>query len=474
MQNNYCIDTIAAISTPLGKGGIGVLRISGKLVPQIASKLLGKIPEPRKAEYLSFLDKNRSILDKVIALFFPEPYSFTGEHILEIHGHGGYFILNLLLDRVLEVSSGIRLANPGEFTERAFLNNKIDLVQAESIADMIDATSYQAIQSASSSLQGVFSLKIQTILEELINLRVYAETFIDFSDQEIDSLDLDKIKNILEDIIKKLDKIYKMGYFGLLFKEGINVVIVGKPNAGKSSLFNALIGIDRAIVSKISGTTRDTLCEQIQLNGITCHITDTAGLKQDSSNEVERIGIKRMWIELSKADHVLWVVDSNNLIDNDISNIILSIKEMYLVIKKNIPVTIIRNKSDLSLEKIGIGKIDKYTCITVSVLLYHGIETLKEYLSHTIKSQLRERSNCGSIAAEHENIFIARKRHLIILKKSVQYLLSAKFQLNSNMIISDCFVTDLRSAHDELSNIFGRFTSDDLLKKIFDTFCIGK
>lgn len=473
MMNSYYTDTIAAISTPLGKGGIGVLRISGNLVPKIAPKLLGKIPEPRKAEYLPFLSENGSILDKVIALFFPEPCSFTGEHVLEIHGHGGYIILYVLLDRILKVSSGIRLANPGEFTERAFLNNKIDLIQAESIADIIDAMSYQAVQSASNSLQGAFSAKIRVILKKITNLRVCIETSIDFSDQEITTLEVNKIQNDLENIIQDISKIYKSAYYGFLFKEGIKIVIAGKPNAGKSSLFNALIGMNRAIISKISGTTRDTLCENIQLNGITCYITDTAGLKKDSTNEIECIGIQRMWDELIKSDHILWVVDSNDLIDKDHINILDSIKEIFLSIKKTIPLTIICNKSDLSLKKIGISTIDSYTCITLSALLNSGIDILKEHLFNIIKFQMQQKSGFDTIG-EHESVFIARKRHLLILEKSIQYLKSAQTQFQCNMFINDIFAEDLRYAHDELNQILGKFTSDDLLKKIFSTFCIGK
>lgn len=472
-MNNYCIDTIAAISTPLGKGGIGVLRISGELVPKIAPKLLGKIPEPRKAEYLSFFDKDGSVLDKVIALFFPKPCSFTGEHVLEIHGHGGYVILNLLLDRVLEVSSGVRLANPGEFTERSFLNDKIDLIQAESIADLIDATSCQAVKSASDSLQGIFSSKIHVFLKKITNLRMYIETSIDFSDQEIDTLEVYKIKNDLEDLIKDISKIYRSACYGMLFREGIKIVIAGKPNAGKSSLFNALIGINRAIVSRIAGTTRDTLCENIQLNGITCYITDTAGLQKDTADEIELIGIQRMWNELIKADHILWVVDSNNVIDKDHTNILNTIKEICLMIKKTISITIICNKSDLSLEKVGINTINGYTCITISALLYDGIDLLKEYLFDIIKLQMKQRSGIN-LCEEHENVFVARKRHLLILEKSIQYLKSAQSQLSAHMFINDLFAEDLRYAHDELNKFFGKFTADDLLKKIFGTFCIGK
>lgn len=474
MIHSYYIDTIVAISTPLGKGGIGVLRVSGKLVPKITPKLLGKIPEPRKAEYLPFLDKYGSVLDRVIALFFPEPYSFTGEDVLEIHGHGGYMILNLLLDRILELSSEIRLANPGEFTERAFLNNKIDLIQAESIADIIDATSHQAVKSASNALQGLFSSKIHAILKQITNLRVHIETSIDFSDQDIETLTLKKIKNVLADIIKNIDKVYRSGYCGLLFREGIKIVIAGKPNAGKSSLFNSLIGVNRSIVSKISGTTRDTLCEQMQLHGVTCYITDTAGLKQDSTNEVELLGIQRMWSELIKADHILWVVDSDNIIDSDSINILDVIKNIFSVIKKNTPITIVRNKSDLSLEKIGINTMNQYTCVTVSALLHYGIDILKEHLSNVIKIQIQERSGNNMLMSDPENIFVARKRHLSILKESMQYLLTAKSQLDSNMLVNDIFADYIKYAYDELSKIFGRSAPDDLLKKIFNKFCIGK
>lgn len=466
-------DTIVAISTPVGRGGIGILRVSGKLVPQIALKLLKKIPDPRKAEYLPFLDKNELILERVIALFFPKPYSFTGEDILEIHGHGGQIILNLLLERVLETFSEVRLANPGEFTERAFLNEKIDLIQAEAIADIIDATSYQSARSASNSLQGMFSVKINKVLKKITSLRVHIESSIDFSDQDIHTSSYNIIKNLLESIIKNIKQISKSAYCGVLLKEGIKIVIIGKPNVGKSSLFNSLMEIDRAIVSKIPGTTRDTLCEYIQLNGITCYITDTAGLRENTNNEIELMGIKRTWNELKNSDHVLWVIDSKNVEDQNRKKIICTIKNLFSIINRNIPITIIRNKSDLSLEKIGISMIEEYTCITISALLKQGIDLLKKHLYNFIKSQVYENSSYCLIG-ENQGNFIARRRHLDILKKTNFYLLEAQSRLHSNNMIDDCFADDIKCAHQELSTIFGKYSADSVLKKIFNTFCIGK
>ncbi|URJ31785.1 tRNA uridine-5-carboxymethylaminomethyl(34) synthesis GTPase MnmE [Blochmannia endosymbiont of Camponotus modoc] len=469
---SYTIDTVVAISTPPGRGGIGIIRISGKSVPEIAHKLLGKIPNPRKAEYLPFLDTDGSILEQVIALFFPEPNSFTGENILEIHGHGGQIILDILLERILKTSSDIRIAHPGEFTKRAFLNNKIDLVQAEAIADIIDATSYQAAKSASNSLQGIFSRKIHIISEQLTNLRMYAESSIDFSEDEISIIPYEDIKKKLRNIINDVQKMYKSTYHGVLLREGIKIVIAGKPNAGKSSLFNALVGIDRAIISTISGTTRDTLHECVQLNGIAFHITDTAGLQKKSDNEIEQIGMKRTWEELSNSDHILWVIDPNDKTDKE-HDITLEHVEKVLFCKNKKPaITIIHNKSDLTKNKIGISIINNYTIITLSALFDDGTDLLKEYLSNNIKFQIQEDYSYN--LAENQGNFIARRRHLDALEKSSKYLLSAQTQLLSAMSINELFAEDLGLAHKELSKIFGKCTPDDLLTRIFSTFCIGK
>lgn len=471
-MHNSRIDTIVAIATPVGRGGIGILRISGKLVPNIACRILSKIPDPRKAEYLPFLDKNGSVLDRVIAIFFPEPRSFTGEHVLEIHGHGGQMILNLLLNNVLEISSGVRLANPGEFTERAFLNKKIDLIQAEAVADIIDATSYQAAKSASNSLQGMFSIKIHEALKQIADLRLHIESSIDFSDQNINSTSCDTIQALLETVIKNIKQIFQSALCGLLLKEGIKIVIAGNPNVGKSSLFNALMEIDRSIVSKIPGTTRDTICENIQLNDMTYCITDTAGFQENSKNEVELMGIQRTWDELKKSDHILWVIDSNDVKNKIRHSYIKDIQNTCNMINKDIPITIIRNKADLSLERIGISTIQGYTCITVSALLNSGIDLLKKHLYNVI--QIQSNNVYSESIGENQGIFIARKRHIDILKQTSLYLLSAQSQLNTSITINDCFADDMRLAHQELSKIFGKYTSDDLLENIFSKFCIGK
>lgn len=482
MSKNDMIETIVAISTPPGRGGIGIIRISGNLVPKISPKLLGKTLKPRKAKYSSFLGKDGSILDKVIAIFFPAPNSFTGENILEIHGHGGNTILDVLLERILKISNHIRLAHPGEFTERAFLNGKIDLVQAEAVADIIDATSHQAVKSASNSLQGVFSNQINKILKKIIELRVHIESSLDFTEEETHIFSYNDIQNYLKNIINNITQTYQSAQQGVLLRDGINIVIAGQPNSGKSSLFNRLINMDRAIVSEISGTTRDTLHEYIQLDGMNLYITDTAGIKKNSKNEIEKIGIKRTWNKLNHADHILWVVDSSEYINKDYISMLNSIKNIYFDNRsKNIPITIIRNKSDLSLEKIGIQKIKKYTCVTLSALFNDGIDILKKYLLHNIMySKIKKNNLLYCNIDENQGNFIARRRHLDALEKSLEHLLSAQKQIQSMYInnkitnINDLFAEDLKLAQNELNKIIGKSTSDDLLKKIFSKFCIGK
>lgn len=465
-------DTIVAISTPPGKGGIGVIRISGTSVLTITPKLLGQLPSPRTAKYLSFLAADGSILEKVIALFFPEPNSFTGENVLEIHSHGGEIILDLLLEQILQKDTTIRLARPGEFTERAFLNGKIDLIQAEAIADVINATSYQAARSASNSLQGIFSQQINIIIKKIINLRIHIESSIDFSEEEINTMSHDNIQKKLQNIINDVKKLYKSAKNGVLLREGLNIVIAGKPNAGKSSLFNKLINMDRAIVSAISGTTRDTLHESIQLNGINLHITDTAGLKKNGNNEIEQLGIQRTWNTLDHADHILWVVDSTHYINKNHISILKSIEKIFSKKKNNIPMTIIRNKSDLSLEKVGIKKIEQYTYITISALFNTGIDLLKKYLFHNIYCNSKFNN-----MIENQGNFIARRRHLNAIEKSLQHLSSAqsKIILKKN-VINDLFAEDLKLTQYELNKIIGKSksVSNDLLKKIFSKFCIGK
>ncbi|MDE3946097.1 tRNA uridine-5-carboxymethylaminomethyl(34) synthesis GTPase MnmE, partial [Glaesserella parasuis] len=296
-------ETIAAQATPIGRGGIGILRVSGPIATEVAQAVLGKCPKPRIADYLPFKDEDGTVLDQGIALFFKAPHSFTGEDVLELQGHGGQVILDLLLNRILKVK-GVRIARAGEFSEQAFLNNKLDLAQAEAIADLIDATSEQAARSALKSLQGEFSNKINELVDSVIYLRTYVEAAIDFPDEEIDFLADGKIEAKLNEIIAQLANVRQEAKQGTILREGMKVVIAGKPNAGKSSLLNALAGREAAIVTDIAGTTRDVLREHIHIDGMPLHIIDTAGLRE-ASDEVEKIGIKRAWDEIEQADHVL-------------------------------------------------------------------------------------------------------------------------------------------------------------------------
>ena len=307
MNNLFDQDTIAAITTPPGRGGVGIIRISGANSLSIAESISGLTPTPRHAHYGSFFNQQRQVIDQGLTLYFPAPHSFTGEHVVEFQGHGGPVVLDMILNQVLQL--GARLARPGEFSERAFLNDKIDLAQAEAIADLIDSASEQAARCALRSLQGEFSARVQQLLDELVQLRMYVEAAIDFPEEEIDFLSDGKVAAMLQQVITALDQVLAEAQRGSLLREGMNVVIAGRPNAGKSSLLNALAGQERAIVTDIAGTTRDVLKEHIHIDGMPLHIIDTAGLRS-ADDEVERIGIERAWSEISQADRVLLIIDS--------------------------------------------------------------------------------------------------------------------------------------------------------------------
>jgi len=305
-------DTITAIATAPGRGGVGIVRVSGPNVEKIAAKLLGFVPKPREAIYTAFNDSQQNQLDKGIALFFPNPHSFTGEDVLELQGHGGPVILDLLLAAIIQ--TGARMARPGEFSERAFLNDKLDLAQAEAIADLIDASSKQAAMQALNSLKGTFSKKINTLVDDLIQLRMYVESAIDFPEEEIDFLTDGHVSGQLNNLISQVQAIFDAAQQGVLMREGMKVVIAGRPNAGKSSLLNALAESDVAIVTDIEGTTRDVLREHIHIDGMPLHVIDTAGLRQ-SPDKVEQIGIERAWQEIAKADRILLMLDTTVNID---------------------------------------------------------------------------------------------------------------------------------------------------------------
>lgn len=450
-------ETIVAQATPPGRGGVGILRISGPLSEQVAKEVLGKTLKPRFANYLPFKDIDGSVLDQGIALFFKAPNSFTGEDVLELQGHGGQVILDLLLKRILQIK-GIRLARPGEFSEQAFLNDKIDLAQAEAIADLIDASSEQAARSALKSLQGEFSTKVHQLVDELIYLRTYVEAAIDFPDEEIDFLADGKIEAHLNQIIAKVAEVQSQAKQGSLLREGMKVVIAGRPNAGKSSLLNALAGRDAAIVTDIAGTTRDVLREHIHLDGMPLHIIDTAGLRT-ATDEVERIGIERAWQEIDQADRVLFMLDSTTT-DETLPEKIWP--EFMSRLPPSIPVTIIRNKADISGEAEGIRTENGYTTITLSAKTQQGIQLLKEHLKESIGYQ-----------TVTEGGFLARRRHLEALEQAAQHLQQGHIQL-TQFYAGELLAEELKMAQNVLSEITGQFTSDDLLGNIFSSFCIGK
>jgi tRNA modification GTPase len=450
-------DTIVAQATAPGRGGVGIIRVSGTLATQVAEQILGKCPKIRYAEYLPFNTLQGEQLDQGIALYFAGPNSFTGEDVLELQGHGGPVVIDMLIKEICQIT-GVRLAQPGEFSERAFLNDKMDLTQAEAIADLINATSEQAAKSALHSLQGDFSNHINTLVEKVIHLRMYVEAAIDFPDEEIDFLSDGKVSGDLNAIIEQLNEVRKQAKQGSIMREGMRVVIAGRPNAGKSSLLNALAGREAAIVTDIAGTTRDVLREHIHIDGMPLHIIDTAGLR-DSPDKVEQIGIERAWEEIRGADHVLFMVDGTETKETDPAKIW---PEFIKHLPKEMDITVIRNKVDLSGEAIGTSTVNGQTVIRLSAKDIHGIDALRAHLKA-----------CIGFTGATEGGFMARRRHLDALERAAEHLEIGQMQFEMH-IAGEILAEELRLTQQYLNEITGEFTSDDLLGKIFSSFCIGK
>ena len=450
-------DTIVAQATAPGRGGVGIIRVSGDLAANVANAIIGHVPKTRYAEYCDFNSHDGHVIDQGIALFFKGPNSFTGEDVLELQGHGGQIVLDMLIKRVMEID-GIRIAKPGEFSEQAFMNDKLDLTQAEAIADLIDATSEQAAKSALQSLQGEFSKEVHELVEQVTNLRLYVEAAIDFPDEEVDFLSDGKIANALYRIIDKLTTVQASAKQGSIIREGMKVVIAGRPNAGKSSLLNALAGKESAIVTEIAGTTRDVLREHIHLDGMPLHIIDTAGLR-DTTDTVEQIGIERAWAEIASADRVLFMVDGTTTDAVDPHNIWPDFIDR---LPSRLGVTVVRNKADLTGETLEMSQEQGYDVYRISAKTGLGIEDLKQHL----KSLMGYQSNL-------EGGFIARRRHLEALDLAASHLQLGKEQLEV-YLAGELLAEELRMCQMALSEITGKFTSDDLLGKIFSSFCIGK
>ncbi|MGR4991042.1 tRNA uridine-5-carboxymethylaminomethyl(34) synthesis GTPase MnmE [Vibrio rotiferianus] len=450
-------DTIVAQATAPGRGGVGIIRVSGPKANQVALEVTGKTLKPRYAEYLPFQAEDGTVLDQGIALYFPNPHSFTGENVLELQGHGGPVVMDMLIKRILGID-GVRAARPGEFSERAFLNDKMDLTQAEAIADLIDASSEEAAKSALQSLQGQFSQRIQTLVESLIHLRIYVEAAIDFPEEEIDFLADGKVSGDLQAIIDNLDAVRKEANQGAIMREGMKVVIAGRPNAGKSSLLNALSGKESAIVTDIAGTTRDVLREHIHIDGMPLHIIDTAGLR-DASDEVEKIGIERAWDEIAQADRVLFMVDGTTTDATDPKDIWPDFVDR---LPSNMGMTVIRNKADQTGEEMGICHVNDPTLIRLSAKTGAGVDALRSHLKE-----------CMGFSGNTEGGFMARRRHLDALERAAQHLQIGQEQLEGFMA-GEILAEELRITQQHLNEITGEFSSDDLLGRIFSSFCIGK
>ncbi|MDO8262953.1 MAG: tRNA uridine-5-carboxymethylaminomethyl(34) synthesis GTPase MnmE [Gallionella sp.] len=445
-------DTIAAIATAQGRGGIGVIRVSGRQIETLARGILGKLPVARHATYSNFLDENGDFLDQGVALFFPAPHSYTGEDVLELQGHGGPAVLQLLLRRCLDL--GARLAQPGEFTRRAFLNDKLDLAQAESVADLIDANTAEAARSAMRSLRGDFSAAIHGMVDELINLRMLVEAMLDFPEEEVDAIDTVRRDALLNSVRLRLQHTLDTAKQGSLLREGAHVVIAGQPNVGKSSLLNRLAGEEVALVSDIPGTTRDVIRQAIQIRGVPLHIVDTAGLRE-SEDAVESMGIARAHQTLRRADLILLLLDANQGLTPQDEAILAGLPA-------DIPRLLVFNKTDLLNDCTAVSAsapIASVPFIRVSAKTGAGIEELRGKLLEAVGWRDQE-----------SGAFMARERHVRALTLAQTHLTQAQSVLTS----AELFAEELRLAQRALNEITGEFTPDDLLGEIFSRFCIGK
>ena len=445
-------DTIAAIATPPGRGGISIVRISGPLVPSIAQQLLGRAPPSRQAMLATFRGEGDEPLDQGLALSFSGPNSFTGEDVLELHGHGGAIVTDRVLNRALQL--GARLAEPGEFSRRAFLNDKLDLTQAEAIADLIDSGSIEAARAALRSMQGEFAVEIRSLTDAVIEARMYVEAAIDFPEEEVDFLGDTELHRRIHEAIALCAQIISNARQGALLREGMTVVIAGKPNAGKSSLLNRLAGYSAAIVTDIPGTTRDILRERIHIDGMPLHILDTAGLR-DHADAVEAEGIKRARDAMERADRILYVIDGTR------SSGETEMQTELKALPASVPVTVVISKIDL------LGRPSRYlqsspATIELSASSGEGIDLLRQHLKECV----------GFLGAESGTLS-ARRRHLDALARADRHLAEALHQLRECRA-GELMAEELRQAQQALNEITGEFTSDDLLGRIFSSFCIGK
>lgn len=449
-------DTIVAQATASGRGGVGIVRLSGPDAKGIAEKITQKKLKPRYVHFTQFYGSTDDIVDEGVVLFFKNPQSFTGEDVIELQGHGGPIVMQRLIQTAMH--HGARMARAGEFSERAFLNKKIDLAQAEAIADLINASSEQAARSAVHSLQGAFSEKINHLQSLLTHLRMQVEAMIDFPEEEIDFLADDRVAKMLSEVIASVQSVKEQAKQGALLQDGLHVVIAGKPNAGKSSLLNYFTGQESAIVTDIPGTTRDVLRESVHLDGMPLHIIDTAGIRE-TSDVVEQEGVRRAYAYIDKADLVLLLIDAEKMKSETMLTEVLAFQKK---LPENKSLVVIKNKIDLIHEKPKTFFIDDIPVIQLSIKADLGMALLKK--------QLKSWAGYQSL---HENQFIARQRHVDAINRAYQYLLNGQKQLAAAKA-GELLAEDLRQSQMALSEITGEFTSDDLLGVIFSSFCIGK
>ena len=453
-------DTIVAVATAPGRGGIGVVRLSGRDALSIAGHMTGGlVPRPRHAHYTAFTNDQGEEIDQGLLLYFPAPNSFTGEDVIELQGHGGPVLLDQLVSAATRL--GARTAKPGEFSLRAFLNDRMDLTQAEAIADLIDAGTAAAARAAMHSLQGAFSREVASLVEGLIQLRLYVEAAIDFPEEEIDFLSDGKVRADLVDLQAQLERVLAEARQGQLLRDGMTVVIAGRPNAGKSSLLNALSGRESAIVTDIAGTTRDVLREAIQLDGLPLNVVDTAGLRE-SPDKVEQEGIRRAWQAMEEADRLLVVADITGLsaLPTDLSDVLPDTEQSLA--RLSVPVTLVLNKSDLANGHLDTTTATPWPCFAVSATHGDGLDALREHLKREAGYQ-----------SEHHSRFSARRRHVAALEQAGDALANGLVQL-TGPAAGELLAEDLRAAQRALEEITGAFTADDLLGRIFSSFCIGK